>query len=77
VNYVGRSIAYNSLTANVLSADSPSSFSARLLMNLNAYQYPGREVTRRRLRHTDEENGSARRQSRGRNLRIWPAPRAA
>jgi hypothetical protein len=38
VNYVDRSVAYQSLTANVLSADKPSSFSARELMNRNLYQ---------------------------------------
>jgi hypothetical protein len=38
VNYVDRSVAYRSLTANVLSADKPSSFSARELMNRNLYQ---------------------------------------
>jgi hypothetical protein len=38
VNYVDRSVAYQSLTANVLSADKPSSFSARELVNLNLYQ---------------------------------------
>jgi len=38
VDYVDRSVAYHSLTANVLSADKPSSFSARQLMNLNLYQ---------------------------------------
>jgi pimeloyl-ACP methyl ester carboxylesterase len=38
VNYVDRSVAYHSLTANVLSTETPSSFSARELMNLNLYQ---------------------------------------
>jgi pimeloyl-ACP methyl ester carboxylesterase len=38
VDYVDRSVAYHSLTANVLSAERPSSFSARQLMNLNLYQ---------------------------------------
>ena len=38
VNYVDRSVAYHSLTANVLSDEKPSSFSARQLMNLNLYQ---------------------------------------
>jgi pimeloyl-ACP methyl ester carboxylesterase len=38
VNYVDRSVAYHSLTANVLSNEKPSSFSARQLMNLNLYQ---------------------------------------
>ena len=38
VNYVDRSVAYQSLTANVLSAEKPSSFSARELVNLNLYQ---------------------------------------
>jgi hypothetical protein len=37
VNYVDRSVAYRSLTANVLSTESPSSFSARELMNRNLY----------------------------------------
>ena len=38
VNYVDRSVAYQALTANVLSAEKPSSFSARELMNRNLYQ---------------------------------------
>ena len=38
VNYVDRSVAYHSLTANVLSTEKPSSFSARELMNRNLYQ---------------------------------------
>jgi hypothetical protein len=38
VDYVDRSVAYHSLTANVLSAERPSSFSARQLMNLNLYE---------------------------------------
>ena len=38
VNYVDHRIAYQSLTANILSAERPSSFSARELMNLNLYQ---------------------------------------
>jgi hypothetical protein len=38
VNYVDRSVAYHSLTGNVLSAERPSSFSARELVNLNLYQ---------------------------------------
>ncbi|HZH82846.1 MAG TPA: hypothetical protein VFD87_06875, partial [Phototrophicaceae bacterium] len=38
VNYVDPSIGYQSLTANILSEDKPSSFSARELMNLNLYQ---------------------------------------
>src|SRR4029077_18429196 len=38
VDYVDRSVAYQSLTANVLSDEKPSSFSARQLMNLNLYQ---------------------------------------
>ena len=38
VNYVDRRVAYQSLTANVLSVEKPSSFSARELMNLNLYQ---------------------------------------
>ena len=37
VNYVDRSVAYQSLTANVLSAEKPSSFSARELVNRNLY----------------------------------------
>src|SRR6516225_161917 len=38
VNYVDQRIAYQSLTANILSAERPSSSSARELMNLNLYQ---------------------------------------
>jgi hypothetical protein len=38
VDYVEPSVAYHSLTANVLSTEQPSSFSARELMNLNLYQ---------------------------------------
>src|SRR5262245_45387042 len=38
VGYVDRTVAYRSLTANVLSAEKLSSFSARQLMNLNLYQ---------------------------------------
>ena len=38
VNYVDQRIAYQSLTANILSAERPSSFSARELMNANLYQ---------------------------------------
>jgi hypothetical protein len=38
VQYVDQRIAYQSLTANILSAERPSSFSARELMNLNLYQ---------------------------------------
>jgi pimeloyl-ACP methyl ester carboxylesterase len=38
VNYVDRTVAYHSLTANVLSTEQPSSFSARELMNRNLYQ---------------------------------------
>jgi triacylglycerol esterase/lipase EstA (alpha/beta hydrolase family) len=38
VDYVDRSVAYHSLTANVLSDEKPSSFSARQLMNRNLYQ---------------------------------------
>ena len=38
VNYVDPHVAYQSLTANILSAERPSSFSARELMNLNLYQ---------------------------------------
>ena len=37
VNYVDPSVAYQSLTANVLSAEKPSSFSARELVNRNLY----------------------------------------
>jgi hypothetical protein len=38
VNYVDQRVAYQSLTANILSAERPSSFSARELMNANLYQ---------------------------------------
>jgi hypothetical protein len=38
VQYVDRSVAYHSLTGNVLSTEKPSSFSARELVNLNLYQ---------------------------------------
>jgi hypothetical protein len=38
VHYVDRSVAYHSLTGNVLSTETPSSFSARELVNLNLYQ---------------------------------------
>jgi pimeloyl-ACP methyl ester carboxylesterase len=38
VRYVEPRIVYHSLTANVLSADKPSSFSARELINLDLYQ---------------------------------------
>jgi pimeloyl-ACP methyl ester carboxylesterase len=38
VHYVDRSVAYHSLTGNVLSTEQPSSFSARELVNLNLYQ---------------------------------------
>ena len=38
VNYVDRRVAYQSLTANAISAEKPSSFSARELMNRNLYQ---------------------------------------
>jgi hypothetical protein len=38
VRYVEPRIAYQSLTANILSAERPSSFSARELMNANLYQ---------------------------------------
>jgi hypothetical protein len=38
VNYADRRIAYQSLTANILSAERPSAFSARELMNFNLYQ---------------------------------------
>jgi hypothetical protein len=38
VNYVDQRAAYHSLTANILSAERPSSFSARELMNANLYQ---------------------------------------
>jgi pimeloyl-ACP methyl ester carboxylesterase len=37
VHYVDRSVAYHSLTGNVLSTERPSSFSARELVNLNLY----------------------------------------
>jgi pimeloyl-ACP methyl ester carboxylesterase len=38
VRYVEPRVAYHSLTANVLSAERPSSFSSRELMNLNLYE---------------------------------------
>jgi hypothetical protein len=38
VNYVDQRVAYQSLTANILSTERPSSFSARELMNANLYQ---------------------------------------
>jgi pimeloyl-ACP methyl ester carboxylesterase len=38
VNHVDRAVAYHSLTANAISAERASSFSARELMNLNLYQ---------------------------------------
>ena len=38
VRYVEPRVAYHSLTANILSAERPSSFSARELMNLNLYE---------------------------------------
>ena len=38
VNYVDQRVAYQSLTANILSTERPSSFSARELMNQNLYQ---------------------------------------
>src|SRR5512134_2294279 len=38
VRYVEPRIAYHTLTANVLSAERPSSFSVRELMNLNLYE---------------------------------------
>src|SRR4030095_13345178 len=38
VNYVDRTVAYQSLTANVLSTQVPSYFSAPQLMNLYLYQ---------------------------------------
>jgi pimeloyl-ACP methyl ester carboxylesterase len=38
VHYVDRSVAYDSLTGNVLSTERPSSSSARELVNLNLYQ---------------------------------------
>ena len=38
VRYVEPRVAYHSLTANVLSAERPSSFSVRELMNLNLYE---------------------------------------
>ena len=38
VNYVDRRVAYHSLTANAISAERASSFSARELINFNLYQ---------------------------------------
>jgi hypothetical protein len=38
VRYVEPRVAYQSLTANVLSAERPSSFASRELINLNLYQ---------------------------------------
>ena len=38
VNHVDRSVAYQSFTANAISAERPSSFSARELINFNLYQ---------------------------------------
>jgi pimeloyl-ACP methyl ester carboxylesterase len=38
VNHVDRTVAYHSLTANVLSSEKASSFSARELINFNLYQ---------------------------------------
>lgn len=38
VRYVDPRVVYHSLTANVLSAERPSSFSARELINLNVYE---------------------------------------
>ena len=38
VNHVDRRVAYQSLTANVLSTEKISSFSARELINFNLYQ---------------------------------------
>ena len=38
VRYVEPRVVYHSLTANVLSAETPSSFSARELINLNVYE---------------------------------------
>ena len=38
VHHVDRAVAYHSLTANAISAERASSFSARELMNLNLYQ---------------------------------------
>ena len=38
VNYVDRRVAYHSLTANILSAERPSAFSGRELINFNLYQ---------------------------------------
>lgn len=38
VNYVEPRIAYHSLTANVLSTETPSSFTSRELVNTNLYQ---------------------------------------
>jgi pimeloyl-ACP methyl ester carboxylesterase len=43
VHYVDRSVAYHSLTGNVLSTEKPSSFSARELVNLNLYQRFGED----------------------------------
>ena len=38
VSYVDRRVAYHSLTANAISAERPSSFSSRELINSNLYQ---------------------------------------
>ena len=38
VNYVDRRVAYQSLTANAISAERASSFSSRELINSNLYQ---------------------------------------
>ena len=38
VNHVDRTVAYQSFTANAISAERPSSFSARELINFNLYQ---------------------------------------
>jgi hypothetical protein len=38
VRYVEPQVAHHSLTANVLSAERPSSFTSRELINLNLYQ---------------------------------------
>jgi hypothetical protein len=43
VQYVDQRTGYQSLTANILSEEKPSSFSARELMNLNLYQRFGDE----------------------------------
>jgi pimeloyl-ACP methyl ester carboxylesterase len=43
VHYVDRSVAYHTLTGNVLSTERPSSFAARELVNLNLYQRFGED----------------------------------